>query len=203
MREFQNSKDRPYIHLVDGGVSDNIGMRGVMDTLEALAASAEGRSELGLGILRRVVIIVVNSRSAPKTDWDRRETPPGMISQLLQSSGVPIDRYSFETVELMKDRQQIYAWRREISLLRARLAGATEAQAEASVALPKLAIYTMDVSFEDVRDPDERAYFMDLPTSFALKEESIDRLRDVAGRLLRGSKEYQALVLDMGGAPPQ
>jgi NTE family protein len=60
-----------------------------------------------------------------------------------------------------------------------------------------------DVSFENVPDPDERAYFMDLPTSFVLKEESIDRLRDVAGRLMRESKEYQALVRDMGGSPPQ
>ena len=61
----------------------------------------------------------------------------------------------------------------------------------------------MDVSFESVPDPKERAYFMNLPTSFVLKEESIDRLRDVAGRLLRESKEYQALVRDMGGSPPQ
>jgi NTE family protein len=203
MREFQNSKDRPYIHLVDGGVADNIGMRAVMETLEALAASAEGRGQLGLGILRRVAFIVVNSRSAPKTDWDRHEKPPGMISQLLQSSGVPIDRYSFETVEMMKDRQEVYAWRREILILRARLAGATEAEAEASVPLPKLSIHAMDVTFEDILDPDERAYFMNLPTSFVLKEESIDRLRDVAGRLLRESKEYQALVRDMGGSPPQ
>ena len=86
---------------------------------------------------------------------------------------------------------------------RPRLAGATEAEAEASVPLPKLTVHTMDVSFENVPDPDERAYFMDLPTSFALKEESIDRLRDVAGRLLRESKEYQELVRDMGGSPPQ
>jgi hypothetical protein len=37
MQDFQNSKDRPYIHLVDGGVADNIGMRSV---LEAWAAGA-------------------------------------------------------------------------------------------------------------------------------------------------------------------
>ena len=30
MASFQNSKDRPYIHLVDGGISDNIGVRGVL-----------------------------------------------------------------------------------------------------------------------------------------------------------------------------
>ena len=53
------------------------------------------------------MVIVVNAHSAPKTDWDRKESPPGTFAQLLQASGVPIDRYSFETVELMKDRQRL------------------------------------------------------------------------------------------------
>ena len=40
MQSFQDSKDRPYIHLVDGGVSDNIGVRGVLEAIEELSASA-------------------------------------------------------------------------------------------------------------------------------------------------------------------
>ncbi len=129
MRDFQNSTDRPYIHLVDGGVADNIGMRGVLETFEAFGASTAFREEVGFGAIRRIVLIVVNARSAPRTDWDRSESPPGTVAQLLQASGVPIDRYSFETVELMKDRQEIYGWRRELLIARARMAGATEAQA--------------------------------------------------------------------------
>src|SRR5207344_3303893 len=71
MQEFQNSKDRPYIHLVDGGVADNIGVRGVLETIEELAFSAAFRGEVGFGGIRRIVLIVVNARSAPRTDWDR------------------------------------------------------------------------------------------------------------------------------------
>ncbi len=133
MQDFQNSKDRPYIHLVDGGVADNIGVRGVLEAFEELAASAAFRGEVGFGVVRRIVLIVVNARSSPSTDWDRSESPPGFVAQLLQASVVPIDRYSFETVELMKDRAEITQWRRELLVARARLAGATEAQAEASV----------------------------------------------------------------------
>jgi NTE family protein len=200
MRDFQDSKDRPYIHLVDGGVADNIGMRAVLETLEALGASTGFRGEVGFGVIRRIVIIVVNARSAPRTDWDQRETPPGTISQLLQSASVPIDRYSFETVELMKDRQELYGWRREILILRARVKGASEAQAEASVPLPKLALYSVDVSFDEIGDAKERDYFMNLPTSFVLPPEAVDRLRDVAGRLLRQSPDFQSLLRDLGGA---
>jgi NTE family protein len=76
MQDFQNSKERPYIHLVDGGVADNLGLRAVMETLEELSVSMAFRNEVGSGGIRRVVVIVVNARSAPKTDWDRSETPP-------------------------------------------------------------------------------------------------------------------------------
>jgi NTE family protein len=199
MQDFQNSKDRPYIHLVDGGVADNIGVRGVLEALEQLDVSTAFRGEVGFGVIRRIVLIVVNARSAPRADWDRNESPPGMIGQLLQSSGVPIDRYSFETVETMKDWVEIASWRRELLVARARLAGATQAQAEASA--PKLALHVLDVSFDAIRDPKERADLLNLPTSFVLPPEDVDRLRDVAGRLLRQSADYESLVRDFGGTP--
>ena len=50
---------------------------------------------------------------------------------MLQASGVPIERYSFETVETMKDRAEIWKWRRDLLVAQARLAGATEEEAEA------------------------------------------------------------------------
>ena len=42
---------------------------------------------------------------------------------------------------------------------------------------------------------------MNLPTSFVLQPEEVDRLREVAGRLLRESVEYQELVRQFGGTP--
>ena len=201
MQDFQNSKDRPYIHLVDGGVADNLGVRPVLETLEELGVSTAFRDEVGFGGIRRIVLIVVNARSAPKTDWDRSETPPGIAVQLLQASSVPIDRYSFETIETMKDRQEIFSWRRELLIARARLAGATEAQAEASVPLSRLSLHTLDVSFDNLPDPKEKAYLMNLPTSFVLPAEDVDRLREAAGQLLRHSQDFQSFLREFGGAP--
>ena len=199
MQDFQNSTERPYIHLVDGGVADNLGVRGVLESLDELAASSAFRGEVGFGVIRRIVLLVVNARSSPRTDWDRRESPPGIVVQLLQSSSVPIERYSYETVETMKDRAEIVVWRRELLIARARLAGATEAEAEARV--PKVTVHAIDVSFDEIPDPKERASFMNLPTSFVLPPEAIDRLREVAGRLLRQSAEYESVVRELGGTP--
>ncbi len=199
MQAFQNSKDRPYIHLVDGGVSDNIGMRSVLEALEALGESAQSRGEVGFGALRRIVLVVVNSRSVPSTDWDRKEDPPGFVAQLTQSAGVPIDRFSFETIEIMKDREEIYGWRREILILKARMAGKTQAEAEASVALPKLTLHTMDVSFDAIKDAKERDRFMNMPTTFVLPPDDVDRLREIGARLLREAPDFQELLREWGG----
>jgi NTE family protein len=175
-------------------------MRMVLETFEQLGSSASYRAAVGFGEYRRIVVIVVNARSSPRTEWDRREAPPGFMVQLLQSSSVPIDRYSFETVETMKDRVQLYAWRRELLLAEARLAGATDAEAEtkADAILPKLDLYPVSVSFDELPDPQERDYFMNLPTSFALPAEGVDRLRDVAGRLMRQSPDYQRMLRAFG-----
>ncbi len=197
MKSFQDSADRPYIHLVDGGVSDNIGVRGVLESLEELAASAAFRGQVGFGVIHRIVLIVVNSHSSPSTDWDRSEKPPGIFSQLLQASGVPIERYSFETVETMKDRAEMAGTRRALRVANARLSGMSEAEAEASV--PEMELQVLDVSFDALADPEERAYFMDMPTSFVLPPEEIDRLREVAGQLLRQSHTYQLIVEELGG----
>jgi NTE family protein len=110
---------------------------------------------------------------------------------------LPIDRYSFETIETMKDRAEIEKWRRELLVAQARLAGATEAQAQASV--PKIDLRVLDVSFDAIPDPKERAYFMNLPTSFVLPAEDVDKLREIASQLLRQSTEYESLVQDLGG----
>jgi len=50
------------------------------------------------------------------------------------------------------------------------------------------------VSFDAIADPKERAYFMNLPTSFKLPDEAVDRLRELGGRLLRESKPYRTLL---------
>jgi len=199
MERFQDSQTRPFIHLVDGGVSDNIGARGILETLEALAASAAFRGEVGFGGIREFIVIIVNSHPRPDVVWDRQESPPGFVIQLLQASGVPIDRFSFETVETMKDRAEIVAWRRELQVAEAQLAGMTKPQAEAR--FPKFTLRVIDVSFDAIRDDKERDYFMNLPTTFVLEPEQVDRLRDIAGRLLRQSAEYRAVVQRFGGTP--
>jgi NTE family protein len=59
----------------------------------------------------------------------------------------------------------------------------------------------MDVSFDAITDAKERGRFMNMPTTFVLPAEDVDGLREVGGRLLRESKDYQELLREWGGSP--
>ena len=114
---YTDSVHHPYIHLVDGGVSDNLGMRGVLDALELLEALHDEGLPTPLDHVRRIIVFVVNSLSSPPTNWDESETPPGTIDILLKATGVPIDHYSYEAVELLKDISARWQKDREIRSL--------------------------------------------------------------------------------------
>ena len=101
---FADGANRPYLHLVDGGVADNVGMRSVLATLESMEALHRAGVPTLLDRVRRIVVFVVNSVSTPRTHWDESERPPGAVSLLLQASGVPIEHYSYESVELLRDK---------------------------------------------------------------------------------------------------
>ena len=203
MQGLQDGADRPYLHLVDGGISDNLGMRAVLEGLEQIEASAGVRRHTRIEKMKRIVVFVVNSLSVPKTNWDRSERPPGDVQILLKAAGVPIDRYSYEAVELLKD--MIVRWHTVRSL---RMAGAFASGNNPSLAravdVPDIALFAIDVSFGAHPDPAERAYLNDTPTSFVLAAEQVDRLRAAAGAAIRASPDFQRLmsVLAAPQAPP-
>ena len=195
---LEDSANRPFIHVVDGGVSDNLGLRGMLEAFEEIEASPRFQKAVDFDQLRHIVVIAVNSRSAPSTDWDRSPTPPGLVAELLQSSSVPIDHFSYESVELLKDIAQRWSAQRRLKVAEKRLAGMSERAAEAAV--QSISFDAIDVSFDAVADADERRYFMNLPTSFTLPDEAVDRLRELGGRLLRESKPYRALLRQIEAA---
>jgi len=197
MESFANGKDRPFLHLVDGGLADNLGMRAVLEVLEEFEALRMRGIKTPLDNVKRIVVVVVNSLSVPKNTWDQSERPPGTFEILIKATGVPIDRYSFETVELMRDMIARWDLMRKI-----RESPALDAAKDPSLAAvlqgPSTRLYAIDVSFPQLKDPAEFAYLNDLPTSFVLSDEAVDRLRGAAATILLDSPDFQQLLKDIG-----
>lgn len=195
--EFGDGVNRPYIHIVDGGVSDNLGMRSVLDSLEVMEALHLIGQPTPLDHVRRIIVFVVNSLSSPKTEWDKSESPPGTLEILLKAASVPIDHYSYEATELLRDKQ--VRWQ---SMRRVRESAAFAANKDAAVTAalrtPDTTIYAIDVSFAQLTDKADLAYLNELPTSFSLSDEAVDRLRAAAGKIIVASPDFQRLLKDVG-----
>ena len=103
------------------------------------------------------------------------------------------DRYSFETVELLREKLDV--WEQEIKKNRCQAAAADRHLAAEKC--DDFEDYIIDVNFDRLPDVQERDYFKHLSTSFHLPSDDIDRLQDAAKRILIGSNDFQRLLNDL------
>jgi NTE family protein len=195
-QDFSDSEKRPFLHLVDGGVADNIGLRGVLDTLELSESLRHVGAKSPLDHLKRIVVLVVNSLSDPPTDWDRAESPPGPVATMLKAAGTPIDRNSYETVESLRDTAARWRIMRTLRDSKA-MADNTDPAIKRLLSGPDAEIYAIDVSFTALADAKEREYLNQQPTTFVLPPEAVDRLRAAAGKIIQSSPEFARLLKDL------
>jgi len=188
---FLDSKKKSYIHLIDGGVADNLGLRAILDRVIARGNIWESIKGTRNENVRKVVLIVVNAETQPDTKWDRVAGIPPFGAILSSYSSIAIERYNQETLALLKE--SVKSWADEIRTQRCK--GGVLSTEPGSCG--DIQFYVVEVKFDTLRDETERMYFKRLPTSFKLDPEEVDKLRDVAKRLLNQSEEFQQLLEDL------
>ena len=179
-RALQSYEDsaRPYIHLFDGGLSENLGLTEVLRAFEFLKVDSDEAVLPALRRARKVVVIIVNALRFPEVDWDRSPAPPDTDTLEDQMWSIPVDRISLDVVEQV--REKLASW-----------------QADASAGGPERRGYLAQVTFDTLKDPAERLYFKRVKTSLTLPKEQVDRLREVGGRLLREAPAFRRLLVDL------
>jgi len=197
-RAYLDSTNRPFIHLLDGGLADNLGLRGPLEAILTHNDASRPGQWFQMDQMRKVVLIIVNATVAPDYGAGRREKAPS-LREVAQAAGrVPISRYSFETVELFKE--SVEKWQREINEHRQTLRSVPSVSGGASNSPPDdLQFYPIEVDFNAIPDEAERRFFEALPTSLYLPPATVDRLRAVAARILRQSENYRKLLRDLNG----
>ena len=197
LRAYENATEKPYVHVVDGGVGDNLGMRGILDILDQVEALRLVGMSTPLDHIKRIAFVVVNSLSSPKTDLDKKEEGPGAFYQFMQSTAVPIDHYSFEAVEMLRDVAARWKSLRDIRDSGA-LADKSNPALYEVMRVPNTEIYVIDVSFAMLDDATLRDQLNELPTSFVLPSESVDKLRTAARRIMHASPDFRRFLKDTG-----
>jgi len=194
LQSYQNSAQHPYLHLLDGGLTDNLGLRGPFEDIVAKGGIRNKiQDDLDPNLVSKLVMIVVNAGFRKERGWDHYRRPPNIVQVTLALGTVPMNRYSFETLELL--RANAKQWETEWN--EGNLAAGSQSTS------PRVQLYVIEVSFDDLKDDAEKAYFEKLPTSFKLPPGAVGRLKAVAGTLLNQSETYRALLHDLASDPHQ
>ena len=189
---YINDAALPYVHLMDGGFADNIGLR----PIEAAHQRSSGfiRKLINQGEIEKFVLIVVNGHTLDKDTISKDESPPGLDTVAVKTATVAMEHYSMETIEAVKDlRDARSKAQKNIAACQKKLD-----QCPGSPQLPKLSAeidpYVIEVDFEAISDFGKRNYFLSLPTSFSLEKEQVQALIEVGPQLLNESQDFKAFL---------
>ena len=178
MKSYLNTNNCPYIHLSDGGVVDNLGLRIYMDVASILDSSPELRAKTDeISKIRKVVLIVVNSAVKRDKGWGKSEKPPRNIPVAVAASTRMMERYSEDTILGFNELVRGFEERQGLK--------------------DKVEFYSIDLDFLKVREPGQIEFLLTLPTSFVLKSDVVDNLKKTARTLLYENEEFKRLVTDL------
>mgnify|MGYP000542236892 FL=1 len=175
LARYQDSVEQPYLHLVDGGLTDNLGLASLLD-MSNLLSIRKLYAELKKSALRHVVVVSVNAQNERTSHIDKSADVPGVREVVDTVINVPIDKATESTVQYSQkfaNQWNAYAKRQRDA---------------------KIKVYFVNVSLKDLPEGQLKKDVLNIGTSFYLPESDVDKLREAAKILLMQSKEYHAAL---------
>ncbi len=179
LETYYDRDQRQYAHFVDGGLTDNLGLRALYEIIMVTGGMNEYVKKYDREPPRRLVMLSVNASAEPDPEMDRTNEQPSMSTTISAMSDIQLHRYNTATIELMK--RTLASWAQEMS---------TEDR--------PVEPYFILLDFDGIQDHERRSVLNQIPTSFDLSDEQVDLLIDAGGELLRTNPEYQRLLNDLG-----
>ena len=184
---------RATVHLLDGGISDNLGLTPFVELLApVLSAKRDVQARERIAhLVTDLTVVVVNAGAKSTTEYGANRSPPGLIDTLKTAVGASIDSKSF--------------------LLRSKLDGLRDAFDELGIkmALIYVGFDAIGKLGENEGSPgtakeyqDCENYYNRIPTNWKLSQDVVDNVVAMGGALLRHSPEFQDLLHRHGSAIP-
>ena len=218
---YEDTARRPFIHLSDGGLADNIGLRGPEVAITTNESSWSIQQMIDQGLIKRLAVIVVDGKPTKPPVMDRSASPPDLRALLSAAQTNPMENYSADTLELL--RQRFREWNRAAmdferkrqscdqfaiqSCMKAPVAAQSESRyrekcynefgVQESQRPPYPELYEIHVRLQAIRDESLRKRLSTQPTTLQLPREDVDLLTEAGATLLEQSSEYQRLLTDL------
>lgn len=173
LKSYRYFADRRYIHLVDGGIADNLGLRAMIDRVDTIGELLIER--ISDNPPRSILIILVNAEVKPDKVIEKTANKPSIRATVSAFSNAQINRYNIETRNNL--RRQLEGF----ELIAQQRGWPTQ-------------VYFSEISFDDIPDKEASRFLNNLPTSLALDDNEIDTLKATARILLRHEPDYEKFL---------
>ena len=181
LSRYYQPLNMPKIRLVDGGVTDNLGVRGsIMNPVAHYGNALQMNGAFSpdaLKKVKRVLVIVANAQTYVDYKWSKAGKDPGFLDTMDASFSAAMGILNTETIT--QARNSFTKWQEYTNSKR--LAGT-----------PKVMVYFSTLTFDQISDAKKRDYFNAIPTSFRLEKQQVTSVRKLAAELLDKSTEFQA-----------
>ncbi len=195
IQRYRANEQVQFVKLLDGGLTDNLGLSGLVLAKLAAKAPYEPLKPAEAIQIERMLFVIVDSGRPPAGDW--AETPQGPEAQelVLAVSDTAIDAnmrgsYDYFSNLMAQWRRELIDYRCNLSRAEARRIGGIGPDWQCD----NLAFFTTRVAFDQMPDENVREKLDAIPTRFKLPAEDVDLLIKSAGELLRQDDEYRAFL---------
>jgi len=199
MDKYADREEMPYIHLYDGGLTDNLGVRPFLNRLTLSGGSYQLAKDIGVGDVHRMLVIVVNAQSEMSTQFKQTDLDLTLGQAVEATSSIPLNSYSFDSLTLLRNTFDGLA----SDLIEKRCEDWAETR-ESTAGCDDFKVYLVEVDFDQLTDKKQSRMLKHLPTSFSLSVEEVDSLRAVGRQILTDSPAFQAFLrsTDKQAPPP-
>jgi NTE family protein len=182
----------PYLHLYDGGLTDNLGVRPLINRLTFAGDAWTLARSTGKQDINRLVFIIVNAQAKSNTHFSRLASPVPLLDTIIGATSIPLDEYTFESLLAAKSAMDDF----KKSFVEGRCADRVN-RGEDTTGCDDFNTNLIIIDLDSLKDKEKRERLKQLPTSFVLKSEEVDELINSAKTLINNSKEFQMFLQDM------
>ena len=178
-----------YVHLLDGGIADNLALRSLSNALITVDDNDEIIRKLARHT-RRVIVISVDGQAATDPTLGQRRIVSGIGQIFAAVSGAQINSYNFETL-LLAD-QQVGALTDKI-----RTARCAEAKTIDGHDCGDVKGALIQISLAGIADAEKRRRLQAIPTSLTLPDDDVDALVAEGEYLVQTDPKLRSLISDL------
>lgn len=179
LSSYNEKQKRKYIHLVDGGLTDNLGLMPFYELVEGSGGARKLLEALGGYPTPYLLVISVDASTNPQYVFELSVKGPGLEDTVSALTDVQLHRANASTLDLL--RQSLRRWAHDLST-------------DDTTVEPYFAV----IEFGTVKDTDRLRFLNNIPTGFSLSQEEVDALIAIGRELVMTNPEIFRLLDDLG-----